>query len=189
MANVFVKGDSYFRSGDLLRQDEAGYFYFVDRIGDTFRWKGENVSTNEVAEVISSVPGVQEANVYGVSVPGHDGKAGMACIVVNSEFDFTTFFNQFSFFISHSFLFFLLTLFVSTKAQLPGYALPIFVRIQPEIEITSTFKHKKVELKKEGFNPSVVTDKLFFRDADQNQYVPLNTVLYKEIVSGERSRL
>ena len=92
---MFTKGDAWFRSGDLLRRDDAGYYYFVDRIGDTFRWKGENVSTNEVAEVISGVPGVQETNVYGATVPHHDGKAGMACLVVdNSTFDWNNFYNM-----------------------------------------------------------------------------------------------
>src|SRR6185295_133003 len=82
--DVFVKGDAWFRTGDLLKRDALGYFYFVDRIGDTFRWKGENVSTNEVAEVLNVVPGIKEANVYGVAIPGQDGRAGMASIVASS---------------------------------------------------------------------------------------------------------
>jgi acyl-CoA synthetase (AMP-forming)/AMP-acid ligase II len=77
----------WFRSGDLVRRDRNGYFYFVDRIGDTFRWKGENVSTSEVAEIIHTLDGVEEANVYGVAVPGFDGKAGMAAIVPGDGFD------------------------------------------------------------------------------------------------------
>mmetsp|Transcript_24587 Transcript_24587/g.31269 ORF Transcript_24587/g.31269 Transcript_24587/m.31269 type:complete len:555 (-) Transcript_24587:46-1710(-) len=170
LQDVFTKGDSWFRSGDLLRQDDSGYYYFVDRIGDTFRWKGENVSTNEVAEVISAVPGVQEANVYGVPVPGHDGKAGMACMVVDRQFDYQQ-------------------LYDATQAQLPAYAVPLFLRIQPKIEITSTFKHKKTDLKKEGFDPSLTTDKLYFRDSAQGKYVPLDSVLFKDICSGTRSRL
>ena len=81
------KGDAWFRTGDLMRRDEHGYFYFVDRIGDTFRWKGENVATSEVAEALAAVPGIREANVYGVTVPGMDGRAGMAALVVDGDFD------------------------------------------------------------------------------------------------------
>ena len=87
LRDVFEKGDAYFRTGDLLRMDEDSYFYFVDRIGDTFRWKGENVATSEVAEVLSVATGVREANVYGVAVPGNEGRAGMAALVVDDGFD------------------------------------------------------------------------------------------------------
>ena len=87
--DVFAKGDAWFRTGDLMRRDEHGYFYFVDRIGDTFRWKGENVATSEVAEALSAIPGIKEANVYGVKVPGADGRAGMAALVVDGGFDIT----------------------------------------------------------------------------------------------------
>ena len=87
LRDVFEKGDCWFRTGDLMRRDAHGYFYFVDRIGDTFRWKGENVATSEVAEALGVVPGVAEANVYGVTVPGQDGRAGMAALVVGADFD------------------------------------------------------------------------------------------------------
>ena len=85
--DVFRKGDAWFRTGDLMRRDEQGYFYFVDRAGDTYRWKGENVATSEVTEALSVVPGVREANVYGVTVPGMDGRAGMAALVVDGRLD------------------------------------------------------------------------------------------------------
>jgi len=88
LRDVFKPGDAWFRTGDLLKRDARGYYYFVDRIGDTFRWKGENVSTTEVAETISAFPGVLEATVYGVAVPGHDGRAGMAAVVVDNVADF-----------------------------------------------------------------------------------------------------
>eukprot|EP01098_Paradermamoeba_levis_P004101 TRINITY_DN1788_c0_g1_i1.p1 TRINITY_DN1788_c0_g1~~TRINITY_DN1788_c0_g1_i1.p1 ORF type:complete len:631 (+),score=216.09 TRINITY_DN1788_c0_g1_i1:78-1970(+) len=163
--DVFVKGDVWFRTGDLLRSDSEGFVYFVDRIGDTFRWKGENVSTNEVAEVISSSPGVQEVNVYGVHVPRHEGRAGMAQIIASSEFS-------------------LEKLYSHVHHNLPSYAAPLFLRIGKEIEITSTFKHKKVDLVNEGFNPDVVKDDdLYLRDDQQKKYIPLDKALYHKVIS------
>ena len=85
LRDVFEKGDTWFRTGDLMRKDKDGYFYFIDRIGDTFRWKGENVSTTEVEEAVGAFDGILEANVYGVAVPGRDGRAGMAAIVAKDN--------------------------------------------------------------------------------------------------------
>jgi hypothetical protein len=116
---------------------QHGYFYFVDRIGDTFRWKGENVATSEVELVIDSVPGVSDTNVYGVEVPGHDGRAGMASLTTNSTFS-------------------LAELYSRIRAELPTYAQPLFLRIQPEMDLTGTFKHKKFDLQAQGFNPDLV---------------------------------
>jgi len=164
LRNVFKQGDAYFRTGDLMRQDEDDYFYFVDRIGDTFRWKGENVSTNEVAEVVSVCPGVKEANVYGVEVPGQDGRAGMAALVAGSDFDAEA-------------------LAARVNAELPVYARPLFLRLMPEIEITGTFKHRKVDLVKEGFDPTRVKDPLFFLQG--GRYEPLDEALHARIVGGE----
>ncbi len=166
LRDVFEKGDAWFRTGDLLRRDAEGYFYFVDRIGDTFRWKGENVATSEVAEAISVFPGVKEANVYGVQVPGTDGRAGMVSIVAKGELDLAAF-------KAH------------VEKNLPAYARPIFVRQQQEIEVTGTFKHRKVELVKEGFDPSAVPDPLFFLDPVDGQYVPLRKELHDRIIAGE----
>src|SRR5207302_8978591 len=91
LRDAFEPGDAWFRTGDLMRKDEQGYFYFVDRIGDTFRWKGENVSTTEVTQMIAACPGVIDAVVYGVTVPGTEGRAGMAAVVVSSTFDLIAF--------------------------------------------------------------------------------------------------
>jgi len=91
LRDVFEPGDVWIRTGDLMRKDELGYFYFVDRIGDTFRWKGENVATCEVSEVICAFPGVKHANVYGVTVPATEGRAGMATLVTDDELDLAEF--------------------------------------------------------------------------------------------------
>ena len=172
LRDVFVKGDKYFRSGDLLSRDNRGFFFFVDRIGDTFRWKGENVSTGEVALVLSDIKGVKEANVYGVTIPGCDGRAGMSTLVTDTNvFDFAHAYQR-------------------IEAELPSYARPVFLRIQPEIEITGTFKHLKFNLQKEGFNPSTVVDPIYFRDDAAKTYVRLTPQLYDQIVGGAlRARL
>eukprot|EP01094_Clydonella_sp_ATCC50884_P015878 TRINITY_DN2654_c0_g1_i1.p1 TRINITY_DN2654_c0_g1~~TRINITY_DN2654_c0_g1_i1.p1 ORF type:complete len:652 (+),score=205.34 TRINITY_DN2654_c0_g1_i1:69-1958(+) len=172
LRNVFEKGDEWFRSGDLLMRDAKGFFYFKDRIGDTFRWKGENVATSEVGLVLDAVPGVLEANVYGVPVPGHDGKAGMAAITVERD------------------AFSLEQLFQAVSKELPSYARPLFIRIQPQMNITGTFKHQKFELKKVGYDPSKTTDPLFIRDDKLAKYVPLSPDMYNEIMrKAFRSRL
>ncbi len=164
--DVFKKGDAYFRTGDLLRRDKDDYFYFVDRIGDTFRWKGENVSTGEVAEVLSLCDGVKEANVYGVEIEGADGRAGMASLVVGDDFDIDHIYDR-------------------VVDQLAGYARPIFVRLGKEIEITGTFKHRKVDAVKEGFDPEQISDPLYFLDTNAGAYVPLDADLYRAIQGGE----
>ncbi len=165
LRDAFEPGDAYFRSGDLLRLDSEGFFYFVDRIGDTFRWKGENVATSEVAEVISGAPGVEEVNVYGVTIPGTDGRAGMAAIVTNDDFDVDS-------------------LSRVVEEGLASYARPIFVRILPQMEITGTFKHRKVDLVREGYDPTTLTDPLYFRDPEKGRYVPLDPGVRERIDSG-----
>jgi fatty-acyl-CoA synthase len=166
LRGAFSEGDVFFRTGDLLRMDAEGFYYFVDRIGDTFRWKGENVATSEVAEVVSGVDGVREANIYGVEVPGTDGRAGMAALVTSEVFDLESFGRV-------------------VEEGLAFYARPLFVRILAEMEITGTFKHRKVDLAKEGFDPSRIADPLFFRDPEEGRYVPLDSMTYDRIVSGE----
>ena len=148
-----------------MRRDRHGYFYFVDRTGDTFRWKGENVATSEVAEALSTFPGIKEANVYGVVIPGGEGKAGMASLVTVPNFDLDG-------------------LAQHLEDTLPSYARPIFLRFQQQIEATSTFKQRKVELQKQGFNPSVVEDPIYVRDAETGRYSALTTERYEAICSG-----
>jgi len=165
ISDVFRKGDMYFRSGDLLYADEFGWMYFVDRMGDTYRWRGENVSTVEVESVISSVLEQTDSVVYGVDVPGVEGKAGMAAIVEDAaKFDLDSF---------------LLRL----KAELPSYAIPLFVRLVNTIDITGTFKFRKLDLVREGFNPSLVSDPLFFYNSSSGGYMRLDSCLYDDIVS------
>ena len=164
LRDVFRRGDLWFRTGDLMRRDGHGYFYFVDRIGDTFRWKGENVSTGEVGEALAAVPGILEANVYGVSVPGVDGRAGMASLVAGGDFDL------------HD-----LPLRLKALAQ---YARPIFLRLSPRIEVTGTFKQRKVDLVRDGFNPSAIADPLYFLDPASGHYELLTPAQYEAILAG-----
>ncbi len=156
LRSVFKPGDAWFRTGDIMRVDASGYYYFVDRIGDTFRWKGENVSTIEVESVIAACPGVVEAVVYGVVVPGADGRAGMAKLVVSDHFNLTAFRNF-------------------VEARLPAYALPQFLRIGASFDITETFKHKKQDLMREGFDPKATTDQLYANDAVSQSYKRIGT--------------
>ena len=165
LRDVFEKGDLWFRTGDLLRMDKDGYIYFVDRIGDTFRWKGENVSTNEVGEALSQIEGIKTANVYGVPIPGTDGKAGMAAITVEGDVDFAG-------------------LYKALDAKLPRYAVPIFIRVQPEAETTGTFKYRKVELVADGFDPAKVNEPLWMLDPGEERYVLMSPARYDTLLAG-----
>ena len=165
LRDVFKHGDLWFRTGDLMRRDGHGYFYFVDRIGDTFRWKGENVSTGEVGEVLAAVSGVREANVYGVTVPGVDGRAGMAALVADGDFSLDDLSSR-------------------VKARLAPYARPIFLRLSSRIEVTGTFKQRKVDLVRQGFDPSSISDPLYVLDSASGRYEPLTQERYGEILAG-----
>ena len=164
--DVFEKGDAWFCTGDLMRQDKGGYFYFVDRIGDTFRWKGENVATSEVSEIITAFPGIQEANVYGVEVPRRDGRAGMAALVLTDSIDLTAFRDYLA-------------------KTLPGYAQPLFFRICKKMEITATFKQKKAELVQLAYDPSKTDDPIYFNDPEQRAFVRLDKIVYERIQTGQ----
>jgi fatty-acyl-CoA synthase len=167
LRDVFAPGDAWFRTGDLLRRDAAGWYWFVDRIGDTFRWKGENVATQEVADVLNGAPGVTEANVYGVEVAGEDGRAGMAAVVLapGGSFDGGAFW-------AHA------------ERHLPAYARPAFVRIVAEMDVTGTLKQRKQSLAGEGWDPERVGDPIFVRDDGARAYVPLTPARREAIRSG-----
>jgi fatty-acyl-CoA synthase len=164
LRDVMEPGDRWFRTGDLMRRDEKGYYYFVDRIGDTFRRKGENVATSEVAEVICGFSGVQHANVYGVAVPGVEGRVGMATLVIDQVLDMTG-------------------LRKHLAGRLPAYARPAFLRIREQVDLTGTFKYSKTDLVREGYDPQACADLLYFDNADE--FIPLDKELYERIQGGE----
>lgn len=164
LRDVFERGDAWFATGDLMKRDAEGYFYFVDRIGDTFRWKGENVSTNEVAERLQAFPGVELATVYGVEAPGADGRAGMAALVMDVPFDPQVFGEH-------------------VARELPPYAQPLFVRLTPAMDTTGTFKIRKGDLVADGFDPARIKGGLFFRDPKRG-YVKLTKSVFDRIIAG-----
>ncbi|HXW72833.1 MAG TPA: long-chain-acyl-CoA synthetase [Methylocella sp.] len=165
LRNVFKTGDAWMRSGDLMRKDARGFYYFEDRVGDTFRWRGENVAASEVAEVIAACPRVAEVTVYGVEVQGYDGRAGMAAVVVAPDFD-------------------LALLKRHIDASLPDYARPRFLRITDSLETTETFKLKKNALAAQGFDPGATGDLLYCADPRRETYRHLDGDLYHSILEG-----
>uniref|UniRef100_A0A671RFT2 Very long-chain fatty acid transport protein n=1 Tax=Sinocyclocheilus anshuiensis TaxID=1608454 RepID=A0A671RFT2_9TELE len=167
--NVFKQGDSAYVSGDLMVMDELGYVYFRDRGGDTFRWRGENVSTTEVEGILSALLNQTDVAVYGVSVPGVEGKAGMAAIVdVTNDFNCETFLRD-------------------VQNALPSYARPVFLRLSPEVDKTGTFKIQKTRLQKEGFDPRQTSDRLYFLHSRLARYESLTEELYSAIMQGKLS--
>ena len=166
LRDVYETGDAWFRTGDLMSRDALGYYYFVDRVGDTFRWKSENVSTGEVAEALNS-DGIEQANVYGVAVQGHVGRAGMAALVANAQ------------------MIDLEALHEQVHAALPAFARPLFLRLQEQTDTTGTFKLRKVDLVKEGFDPDRIEDPLYFDHPVIGKYVRLTRELYEQIMDGK----
>jgi len=162
LRDVFAPGDAWFRTGDLMRRDERGHFYFVDRVGDTFRWKGENVAASDVTAAICAFDGIADASVYGVPVPGADGRAGMAAIVARDGLDVRA-------------------LGTHLRERLPDYAVPLFLRVRDELHVTTTFKHIKSELAREGYDPLATGDALYFHDRHGERFVRLDTALYESI--------
>lgn len=165
LRDVFARGDRWFRTGDLMRQDSEGYIYFIDRIGDTFRWKGENVSTAEVEQRLADGPGVKEVIAYGVPIPGQDGKAGMVAVVADGRFSAKAFADW-------------------VDQELPTYARPAFVRLIKSAETTGTFKYRKVDLVADGFDPAKVDGQLYVRGG-KSGYTKLSEAARAAILSGE----
>lgn len=165
LRNVLTPGDAWFRTGDLMTRDDSGYFRFVDRIGDTLRWKGENVATSEVNEAVVQCPGVVDAATYGVRLPGTDGRAGMVAIVTGDGFDLGELRHHLS-------------------RRLPAYACPVLVRICATLDSTETFKQKKHELVREAFDPARVKDPLFFLDVSSGFYRPIDAEAYAQLMDG-----
>ena len=170
LRNVFIHGNSWFRTGDLMRRDRAGYYYFVDRAGDTFRWKGENVSTTEVAAVVEACPGITAAVVFGVPVPGYEGRAGMAAITIDEDFSTGTLQSHLA-------------------TNLPEYARPIFIRICKSLEITGTFKLKKDKLLREGYTAATAPDVVLFYDRRAGEIISCDEPFWNSLLSGEIPRL
>lgn len=166
LRDVFVRGDAWFRTGDLMHKDERGFFYFADRVGDTFRWKGENVSSQQVAEALAGCPGVVEALVYGVAVPGIEGRAGMAALVINEAFSLDILWRY-------------------SAKRLPPYARPLFVRLCTTVELTSTFKPRKQQLAQQSFDPTKTTDPIFVEDAARQTFIQMDDGLLNRIQRNE----
>ena len=164
MTDVMKDGDTWFNSGDLLTRHENNWLSFADRVGDTYRWKSENVSTMEVAAILNKYPEVLDSNVYGVEVESADGRAGMALMNISEDFDFEVFSEH-------------------VEKNLNTFQRPCFIRIAEVMKTTGTFKHQKEDLKKQGFNPAVIEDKLYFYQ--KGRYVEIDDSLYQKIQSGE----
>jgi fatty-acyl-CoA synthase len=161
---VFEPGDLWVRTGDLMRKDNRGFFYFVDRVGDTFRWKGENVAASEVSQAIRQFPGIRHASVYGVAIPFADGRAGMAALVTDDALDLAAFRQH-------------------LISRLPHYACPLFLRLRNEMETTGTFKYSKVDLIHQGYDPTD-GDIIYFNDPQSQAFVRLDRSLYERLQNG-----
>jgi len=168
--NLFEDGDQYFDSGDLVRLHERGNFSFVDRLGDNYRWKSENISTNMVSSVIDGFGHIEDANVYGVEVPGMEGRCGMAALKLleGESIDWI----EFS---------------AHIAGALAPYARPHFIRLRPVLDANNSFKQVKKNLQKEGFNPAAISDPLYFLHPERRHYVPLTPEIYDDII-GQRFR-
>ena len=169
--NVFKKGQKAFNSGDLMMCDQFGYMYFCDRLGDTYRWRGENVATVEVENIISKNLDSTEVVVYGVEVPGQEGKAGMVAIVNNSSS-------------STSLNISLNKLAQYLKSELPSYAIPLFLRLVKTLDHTGTFKVRKNLLVEESYNINLFQDKAYYLDTKDYSYKELTKQIYQSILNG-----
>jgi fatty-acyl-CoA synthase len=166
LRDVFEPGDAWFRTGDLMHKDAAGFFYFDDRIGDTFRWKGENVASQTIYDVVAQCPGVREAAVYGVRVPHADGRAGMAAIAADEGFSLEPLADR-------------------VIKHLPSFARPHFIRLMTRLPLTETFKLKKQELARDGFDIARTSDPIYLLDPTHGSYRRIDPVLYNQLLLGE----
>jgi fatty-acyl-CoA synthase len=166
LRNVFKRGDAWLRTGDLMSQDADGYFYFVDRIGDTYRWKGENVSTTEVELALRAFPGVEDALVYGVAVPHRDGRAGMAALVARPGID-------------------LAALHAHLAKRLPSYARPIFLRLRWKAGRPVSLRLRKADLVADGCDPGRTADELYCSELQGRSFARLDAALHARILAGE----
>ena len=170
MRNVFKEGDAWFNTGDLMRHQGFRHAQFVDRLGDTYRWKGENVSTAEVENALAAHSAILDGVAYGVEIPGTNGRAGMACVRLKpgAEFDGEALYQQ-------------------LVKTLPAYAIPVFVRVTQELETTGTHKYKKTDLKAQGFDISQVSDPMWLCLPKGGRYQHLDKSLYDSIANGALS--
>ena len=166
LTDVFTKGDMYFHSGDIMKMDEQGYLYFTDRSGDTFRWRGENVSTTEVENTVAKILNDSQVACYGVEITGSEGRAGMIAVVKQDDIDFVELAKE-------------------VQKRLPSYAVPLFVRLVDKLDYTSTSKIMKRQLKEESFNINCINDPVFFLEPVNKVYVPLTVDIYKKICDEE----
>ncbi|KZZ97731.1 isopenicillin N-CoA synthetase [Moelleriella libera RCEF 2490] len=176
LQDVFAKGDFYFRTGDALRRDDNGHWYFIDRLGDTYRWKGENISTTEVTQAIGKYPNITEANVYGVKIPCHDGRTGCAAVVLASgdvdAFDWAS-------------------LATMLRKELPPYAVPTFIRVRRAVGSMSTdnHKHSKVQLRLEGVEPQALGTKVPNGNTDSLLWLPAGSSKYVHFTQNDWDKL
>jgi acyl-CoA synthetase (AMP-forming)/AMP-acid ligase II len=164
LRGLFKTNDAYFDTGDLVTFHAGSWLSFADRLGDTFRWKGENVSTTEVAQALDGAEGIRESTVYGVEVPNAEGRAGMAALRVDESFDVESFGNY-------------------VCDLLPAFQRPHFLRLVGDMKVTGTFKHQKTDYRKDGYDPGRVDDPLYLLQG--RRYVPLNKALFGKIEAGE----
>ncbi len=175
LRNAFADGDAWFNTGDLLREVDVGFtlgfphYQFVDRVGDTFRWKSENVSTNEVGEILNGFPDIQFCNVYGVRLPNADGRAGMVALVLQpgvGALDLAAF-SRF------------------VQRELPAYARPVFLRVQADMGVTGTFKMLKGQLQQDGYDLGRIAEPVYVLKPDAQAYEALDAEFAQKIDAGE----
>jgi len=174
LRDVFKPGDAFFNTGDLIKSIEAGFafgfkhFQFVDRVGDTFRWKGENCSTNEVGEIINGHVDIDICNVYGVEVPGTDGRAGMAALLLKEGATFDP-----------------ASVSILVEKDLAPYSRPVFIRILPEQQLTGTFKLQKGDLREAAYHPDKCADDIYVWKPGAMAYEKMDTAFYDKVMAAE----